>query len=438
MRIIHFGDIHYNEKDYQEIDKCMSFIIEKCIEGKPDVIICPGDIINSQYLGADTKSMKAVQTQFRELSDIAPIAVVAGTFSHDGLAPELLRSVAGKYPIWVSTKPEQIYLVRKNWVDQTDIQNLSDVLVDLVVTHIPPMTKEHWKNKQGIEKDNQNISKAMGSIFASFGEMAKGYKCPHILSGHFAMQGSMISEHQMLPGGDISIGKDMLAMANADLNCLSHIHRAQEYDLPNGKKAFHSGSIYRKNFGERNEDKGFYIHDLVSNLKMVRGEEDKKTRTVEYHAEGEGHTLTSEFVKTPTRHMTEHILDLIKAPWLLEEGHRPVHEEVADILSEWCRIGAWIKIKITIFMDDVRLINQSKLKSELLDAGAGHVKIEIDRVRRENSREDDIIRAVGLVDKVKALEKHRSQPAPDGVMEMLEQVEVLSPDDLVKYGVGRL
>jgi hypothetical protein len=148
--------------------------------------------------------------------------------------------------------------------------------------------------------------------------------------------------------------------------------------------------------------------------------------------------VISEFVKTPTRHMTEHILDLIKAPWLLEEGHRPVHEEVADILSEWCHIGAWIKIKITIFMDDVRLINQSKLKSELLDAGAGHVKIEIDRVRRENSREDDIIRAVGLVDKVKALEKHRSQPAPDGVMEMLEQVEVLSPEDLVKYGVGRL
>ena len=427
MKVAHFGDIHYNEKDYNEIDKCMRFIIERCLEESPDVIICPGDIINSQYLGADTKSMKAVQTQFRELSDIAPIAVVAGTFSHDGLAPELLRSVAGKYPIWVSTKPEQIILCKTPGQIFWAKSNSTTLTINaiLVVTQIPPMTKEHWKNKQGIEKDNQNISKAMGAIFASFGEMAKGYKCPHILSGHFAMQGSMISEHQMLPGGDISIGKDMLAMANADLNCLSHIHLAQEYELNNGKKAFHSGSIYRKNFGERNEDKGFYIHTL------------EDWHNSETGGEGYGYTR-SEFVKTPTRHMTEHILDLITVPWLLEEGHRPVHEEVADILSEWCRIGAWIKIKITIFMDDVRLINQSKIKSELLDAGAGHVKIEIDRVRRENSREDDIIRAVGLVDKVKALEKHRSQPAPDGVMEMLEQVEVLSPEDLVKYGVGRL
>jgi len=261
MRIIHFGDIHYNEKDYQEIDKCMSFIIEKCIEGKPDVIICPGDIINSQYLGADTKSMKAVQTQFRELSDIAPIAVVAGTFSHDGLAPELLRSVAGKYPIWVSTKPEQIILCKTPGQIFWAKSNSTTLTINaiLVVTQIPPPTKEHWKNKQGPEKDNKNISQAMGAIFTKFGEMAKHHECPHILNGHFSMQGSMISDSQMLPGGDIEIGKDILYMANACAYLLGHIHHKQIIN----DNIFYAGSIFRKNFGERDDDKGFFIHNII-------------------------------------------------------------------------------------------------------------------------------------------------------------------------------
>jgi DNA repair exonuclease SbcCD nuclease subunit len=61
----------------------------------------------------------------------------------------------------------------------------------------------------------------------------------------------MISETQMLPGGDIAIGKDILTLAGADLYCLGHIHLNQEYDLPGGTKAYHSGSIFRKDFGEK-------------------------------------------------------------------------------------------------------------------------------------------------------------------------------------------
>jgi len=260
MKILHIGDIHYSEKDHAEIKKCVDFAIEKAWEEKPDVVICPGDIINSQYLGADTKSLKTVMAQFREFSDIAPVAVIAGTFSHDGLAPELLKNVSGKFKIHVSTVAEQIYLVNNEWKNESSIIETdgSPFKVDLVVSQVPPMTKEFWKHRQGIEKDNENISEAMGAIFANFGVVAKEYNCPHIINGHFSVTGCKISETQLLPGSDINLDKDTIGMANADLCLLGHIHHSQQI----GDNIFYSGSIFRKNFGERNSKKGFLVYDI--------------------------------------------------------------------------------------------------------------------------------------------------------------------------------
>ena len=413
MKILHFADIHYNEKDHDEIEKCMDFLIDTARKERPDVFICSGDITNSQYLGFDTRSAKTITRQFREMSDIAPVAVVCGTFSHDGMIPELLKNVAGKYPIHVSAVPEQIMLYelmgKKIWAISPG--RPCQEKIEIVVSNVPPPNKSFWKNRQGIEIDNQNISQAMGAIFSGLHDKARHHTAPHVLNGHFAMQGSMISETQMLPGGDIAIGKDILAMANADIYCLGHIHLRQEYDIPGGEKAYHSGSVYRKDFGEKGVDKGFYIHDLSH-------------KTV--------------FIKTPSRHMAQEDFNLIERPWLLDDPETPFIDKVMVVCKEWCNINAWLKIKITAYIDDVRQINQTKLKRDLLEAGAQHAIIEIDRVRRENSREEKIIKAVGLPEKVKVLADHRSQPMPEGLEEMLEKVEALSVDDLVAYGMGRV
>jgi DNA repair exonuclease SbcCD nuclease subunit len=440
MKICHFADLHYNEKDHDEIEKCMDFLIDTAGKERPDVFICSGDITNSQYLGFDTRSAKTIARQFREMSDLAPVAVVVGTNSHDGMIPELLKNVSGEYPIHVSNKPEQIMLYelmgKKIWAISPG--RPCQEKIELVVSQVPPPSKAYWKNKQGIEQDNQNISQAMGAIFAGFQDQARHHNAPHVLNGHFAMQGSMISETQMLPGGDIAIGKDILAMAGADAYFLGHIHLRQEYDLPGGTKAFHSGSIFRKDFGEKGVDKGFYIHSLKSNVRIERGPEDKKTMMVEYTQVGEGFSLSSDFIKTPTRHMAQEDFNLIERPWLLDDQETPFIEKILVVCKEWCNINAWLKIKITAYMDDVRQINQTKLKRDLLEAGAQYVAIEIDRVRRENSREEKIIKAVGLPEKVKVLADHRSQPMPEGLEEMLEKVETLSVDDLVGYGLGRI
>jgi len=428
IRILHIADIHYSEKDHDEIKKCMEFMIDVAGSKRPDVIICSGDVTNSQYLGVDTKSAKTIAAQFRNLSNIAPVAVVVGTPSHDGQTPELLKFVAGKNPIHVSTKPEQIYLCRVDhmvngiskafyvWHESSDTTILSDKIA-LCVTQIPAPTKEHWKLRQGAETDNQNIAQAMGAIFAGFGQAAKRFPwVPHILNGHFSMKGSKISETQTLPGTDIAIDTETLSMAQADACLLGHIHMAQEYTLPNGTKAYHSGSIYRKDFGEQKTDKGFYVHDICDDNEPDR----------------------HEFFRVPTREMIQVDFDLIKNSDTLNDNF--IQKVVSDILNNGgsAKPGYWAKVKITLWMDEVRKINQSGLKQAIKEAGADNVILEINRVRRENSREETILRAESLVDKVKALANHRSQPVPDGALLMVEMVEALSPADLVKYAKTRL
>jgi DNA repair protein SbcD/Mre11 len=401
MKIYHSADYHFGEKNHDEAEKCLQFMVDHARNEQPDAFICSGDVTDSQYLGLDTKSARTISRLFREMSDIAPVAVVKGTPSHDGNTPEILRHVAGRFPIYVSTEPEQIYLVQGNWFSG---MTGTTVTPDLIVTQIPAPTKEYWQNRQGVEQDNENISQAMASIFAGFGAMAEKHNAPHILNGHFSLVGSKISEHQTMPGSEISISRDSLAMARASLVTLGHIHMNQSYEYQGGM-AYHCGSLYRKDFGERSEQKGFYIHERL------------------------GGTWDSRFIETPTRTLKQIDIDLIKNPDLFTGLNEWVLDQVEP--------DSWVKVVIDIWIDEIRLINQAAMKRMIEEKGA-RVTMEINRVRRENTREDAVLRCETLVDKVKALAEHRSKPVPDGSFDMLEKIEALSAADLAKYARERL
>lgn len=397
MIIYHSADYHFGEKNHDEAEKCLQFMVDHARETQPDAFICSGDCTDSQYLGADTRSAKTIARLFREMSDIAPVAVVKGTPSHDGNTPEILRHVSGHWPIHVSTTPEQIYLSDGFWFTG-DVDN-----PDLIVTQIPAPTKEFWQNRQGVEQDNENIAQAMGTIFAGFGAMAEKYNAPHLLNGHFSLVGSKISEHQTLPGSEISISRDALGMSRASLVTLGHIHLAQSYAYPGGI-AYHSGSLFRKDFGERDEVKGFWIHEYRDGWNY-------------------------KFIQTPSRTLKQIDIDLIKNPDLFTNLNEWVLDQVEP--------DSWVKVVIDIWIDEIRLINQAALKRGIEEKGA-RVTMEINRVRRENTREDAVLRCETLVDKVKALAEHRSKPVPDGSFDMLEKIETLNAADLAKYARERL
>ena len=103
MKILHISDEHIRDKDIEEIQTCLDFIVATARAEAPDLIVSAGDLFDSQDVKMGSRSALAAIGLISALADIAPVAIVLGTASHDGKAPEILRFARGKFPIIVAT-----------------------------------------------------------------------------------------------------------------------------------------------------------------------------------------------------------------------------------------------------------------------------------------------------------------------------------------------
>jgi len=63
--VFHVADIHYRDADYDEIKKCVDFLVKKVQNVNPDLIIISGDIFDRQDIKIDSKSARAVISQLK-------------------------------------------------------------------------------------------------------------------------------------------------------------------------------------------------------------------------------------------------------------------------------------------------------------------------------------------------------------------------------------
>ena len=402
MKIIHSADWHYRDADHDEIEKCVDFMIERASEEMPDLIVVSGDITDSQNLKLDSRSAKTICRQFSELADIAPVVNIIGTPSHDGKSAEILRYVNGEYPIHVSERPEQIYLTGGSGFWVPDCENSKYCgQIDAVITQIPTPTKQFFQADTAIEEGDKAISNAMTSILCSFGEMAKGLDCPHIINGHFQVGGAYISEKQQLIGRDIEISTDQLEMANAHLICLGHLHFSQTI-----KGYIHyAGSIYRKTFGET-EAKGFYLHEI------------------------EGMVTKSLFIETPTKQKLTIREDFTKDE-NIDDLDAILYSYGPDELKD-----AHIKVEFKIWQDEQR-INKSDIDDFFKSAGVEHVIVNLIRVPRETVRAANVLKLSSLRDKVQEMAALRLEEIDPAILEKADLLETTTADELVQI-IGRV
>lgn len=389
MKVLHLADIHANDRDIDEVKKCLDFIIERAGTECPDLIVVAGDIFNSQEIKLDSKAAKYIMEAFSRLGNISPIAVVIGTPSHDGKAPEILRHVAAEYPVYIADQPCQMVL-RDGDMEPEPLfrENETIINADALLTFIPAPTKQFFQSPSDIQATDQEIAKAMGAVFLGYGMVANQYDCPHILIGHFSVGGAYVSETQQLIGVDIEISKDHIALAEADLVCLGHIHKAQQIGLD----VFYSGSIYRKDFGEM-EDKGFYIHDFIGNVKTK-----------------------SQFVETPTRRLLK-----ISADLTVEGTPINYFTEMAN--------GTHVLAEIKMFQDHV--FDKKELTEKLLAAGAVSVDIRPIRIPRVNVRAEKILRVETLREKLIARAELAGDQVGESILWKADMLETAMPEDII-------
>jgi len=398
MILLATADWHIQDSTIEEATKCLDFLVQTAETEEPAVIIHAGDTFNSGDVKLDSKAAKLVIRTFNRLADIAPVAVILGTPSHDSTAAEILSFVRGQFPIHVAAKPEQIFL--SSGIGFVDIEDaVKSGGCDAVISLMPAPTKQFFQGSGDIKQGDAEIAAAMSAIFAGMGSTAAGFPAPHILVGHWSTTGSLISETQVLTGVDIEISPDMMMLANPLLVCLGHIHFRQQIK----KNIFYSGSLFANNWGEL-DDKGFYIHEI-------------------------GNEVESRFVKGPGRKMVRLQADCTGADTL---------DDYLNALT-LDATGATVRLDITTWQDDAATIDKEKIENFIKQGGAESVDIRITRLPRENIRADAVLKADTLRDKLIAAAALRDEKVSESILEKSDALEHMDAEELVKMiGKGGL
>ena len=398
MRILATADWHLRDKDIDEAEKCLNFLIETARSENVDLIINAGDTFDSQEIKLDSKAAKLAIRTVSELADIAPVAIIIGTNSHDGKSPEILQFAKGIFPVHVSAVPEQVYFVKDGNAFRESGEGYSP---QAVITLIPQPSKQFFQTESGIADGDQEIGTAMSGLFAGFGVQAEGFDCPHILAYHGCVSGGKSSNMQLMTGRDVEVSRDQIALSGACLILCGHLHLPQE--LPGS--IFYSGSIYANNVGE-NHKHGFYVHDV------------------------DALGLTSRFIETPAKKLLR-----LQEDFTADIGHM----ELDAVLYSYERedlSGAYIRCDFTVWQDLAAEIDKEKIKAFFLSAGALDVDIRIVRVPRQNVRSEAVLKADSLRDKIQKMAELKGEEVEWSILAKADSLEDMIADELIQTVSG--
>jgi exonuclease SbcC len=191
----------------------------------------------------------------RDIADIAPIAMIYGTPTHDTDGSlEIFRKITCKYGITV-LEPGQAYFLAPNGnhicseEEANRLYNKHNRMA--IIFGIPEPRKKYLLagNSAGKDETEETIRDAMHKLCYLLAAKHREYDdIPCIVLYHGDVAGCSLQNDQTIERGTgISITVDDLNDIGADYYALGHIHKPQGVG---SLSAYYAGSIYPKNFGE--------------------------------------------------------------------------------------------------------------------------------------------------------------------------------------------
>jgi exonuclease SbcD len=383
-KILHTGDIHFDDNEMlADVCKSAAHLVKKAWVEHPDLIVVSGDLLNAR-LSHDSPALKNAVDFVMELGSISPVFLLIGTFSHDGASIEIFKNLKTAHEVYVSENIGVVGLKNGHFAPITEyVKGL-----DAVIYTLPPVSKANIlatfeEDRQDANLKVQDLLRDVFQMWGLVGEQAKADGVMTIISAHGTLTGSVTSTGQKMVGKDIEFGYSDIQMAKADVGCLSHIHKAQQYG-----NMFYSGSIAKLNAGEV-EDKGFWVHEMTET------------------------GLKSSFEIIPTR-------DIIRKDF---EG-LPGIDELPEVTKD-----AMVRITYRVGEEDVHVVNEQEIKDKLLALGASEVRIERSIIPKQD------VRAAGISGLPRLIDKFRKSCETAGVdvtFSVEQKVELLQrPFDMV-------
>ena len=267
MKILHFADLHLGIENYGRIDpatglssRLLDFLsaldrmVDYALENSIDLVLFCGDAY---------KTREPSQTQQREFArrinrlstnDI-PIFLLVG--NHDlpnaigrATATEIFHTLTVKN-VYVSSRPDvyripthsgTVQIVSLPWLRRSAL-----------------LTKEETRNLD-FDQIKQKLQEVLTNIItANISKLDP--TLPAILAAHVWVSGSEIgSERLMTMGQEHGLLLSTVAQPAFDYVALGHIHRHQV--LSDSPPVVYSGSLGRVDFGDEEDEKGFYVVEI--------------------------------------------------------------------------------------------------------------------------------------------------------------------------------
>ena len=387
-KILHTGDIHFDDNDLlSDVCKSAAHLIKKARAEHPDLIVVSGDLLNTR-LSHDSPALKHAVDFMMDLGSIAPVFILIGTFSHDGASIEIFKNLNTAHEVYVSEDIEMAGFKNGRFAPITEyVKGL-----DAIIYALPPVSKANiLANLDDKQNANAKVQDLLRDIFQMWGLVsahAKADGVMTIISAHGTLMGSVTSTGQRMVGKDIEFGYSDIQMAGANVGCLSHIHKSQQYG-----NMFYSGSITKLNAGEV-EDKGFWIHDMTET------------------------GLKSTFEVIPTR-------DIIRKDF---EG-LPGIDELPEVTKD-----ALVRITYRVGEDDVHVVNEQEIKDKILALGASEVRVERSIIPKQEVRAAGISGLSSLADKFRKSCETTGVEVTSSLEQKIEMIQ--RPFDMVCAELG--
>lgn len=359
MKIIHFADLHLGVETYGRIDpetgmssRFLDFLCafdklcDYAIENRADLVLFCGDAYKSR--DPNPTQQREFARRIKRLSENGvPVFLLTG--NHD--MPNAIGR-ATTIEIFNTLAVADVCIANRPGTHIIDTPH-----GQIQVVALPWMRRSHLVAKEEsqnltLEQINQLMQQKLSNIIAAEAEKLNP-SLPAVLAAHVWVTGARTgSEEYMTIGREQELLPGVAANPTFDYVALGHIHRHQV--LLEKPPLVYSGSLERLDFGDENDQKGFYVVDIAPG---------EKGRDVSYR-----------FVPLEGRRFLT-----IQAE--IQPGDADTTTAIVNAVNRQQTAGAIVRLEISMPQESEGQLRDSDIRQALGDA---HYFTISRNVRREN------------------------------------------------------
>ena len=225
MKILHGSDFHYSRDNQEPALLSLRTFYEYGRDNGVDLYVIAGDLFDRAVQNTESSGFPQLVKVIQDMMNVAPVVAVQGTPTHDiAGCYEALQEIDGQYSFTL-LDPKTTYSLHKDG----QMGFLSEK-AQLLVLGCPEPSKEWFlaDKSLGCDEATQAVKEGMRQMLLGWGAIRKQYAdIPCLFVYHGSVEGASMCNGQVLPMGELAIGRDDLALVGADYYALGHIHKAQ-------------------------------------------------------------------------------------------------------------------------------------------------------------------------------------------------------------------